>query len=131
MWFEKLTGFTEASKQQVQENLILEGETIRSRQNGKTYTCGSLSIPNLSKLRKTVESLALPPAKLTLQECVADVQALHKEEVNAGSLFQVASQFNLLEMPSPNVTPEQGLADYEHDHTQGPACAIAAGAGTL
>jgi len=40
-------------------------------------------------------------------------------------------QFNLLEMASPSVTPEQGVGIYEHDHTQGPACAIAAGAGTI
>jgi hypothetical protein len=43
----------------------------------------------------------------------------------------VASQFNLLEMVSPDVTPEHGVGIYENDHTQGPSCAIAAGAGTI
>jgi hypothetical protein len=43
----------------------------------------------------------------------------------------VASQFNLLEMVSPEVTPEQGVTRYQHDRTQGPACAIAAGAATI
>jgi hypothetical protein len=28
-------------------------------------------------------------------------------------------------------SPEQGIDIHEHDHTQGPACAIAAGAGTI
>jgi hypothetical protein len=46
-------------------------------------------------------------------------------------LFQVASQFNLLEMASPSATPEMGVGIYGNDHTQGPACAIAAGAGTI
>ena len=46
-------------------------------------------------------------------------------------MFQVASQFNLLEMVSPRVTPESGVGIYEYDRTQGPACAIAAGAGTI
>jgi hypothetical protein len=46
-------------------------------------------------------------------------------------LFQVASQFNLLEMVSPDVTPERGVTRYQHDRTQGPACAIAAGAATI
>jgi hypothetical protein len=32
---------------------------------------------------------------------------LHTNVSNAGSLFQVASQFNLLEMVSPNYTPEE------------------------
>lgn len=34
-------------------------------------------------------------------------------------------------MVSPNITPEHGVGIYENDHTQGPACAIAAGAGTI
>lgn len=34
-------------------------------------------------------------------------------------------------MVSPNVTPERGVGIYENDRTQGPACAIAAGAGTI
>jgi hypothetical protein len=46
-------------------------------------------------------------------------------------LFQVASQFNLLEMTSYEVTPEHGVTRYQYDRTQGPACAIAAGAATV
>jgi hypothetical protein len=46
-------------------------------------------------------------------------------------MFQAASQFNLLEMVSPDVSPEDGVTRYAHDATQGPACAIAAGAGTI
>ncbi len=34
-------------------------------------------------------------------------------------------------MVSPDVTPEHGVGIYENDFTQGPACAIAAGAGTI
>jgi hypothetical protein len=43
----------------------------------------------------------------------------------------VASQFNLLEMVSSSVTPERGVGIYDYDRTQGSACAIAAGAGTI
>jgi hypothetical protein len=46
-------------------------------------------------------------------------------------LIQVASQFNLLEMRSPEVYPEDGVTRYQLDPTQGPACAIAAGAATI
>jgi hypothetical protein len=60
-----------------------------------------------------------------------DVRQMHQSPANAGALFQVASQFNLLEMVSPTVTPEQGVTRYQNDHTQGPACAIAAGAATI
>ncbi len=57
--------------------------------------------------------------------------ALHKDPRNAGALFQAASQFNLLEMVGPRVTPERGVGIYENDRTQGPACAIACGGGTI
>ena len=72
-----------------------------------------------------------PRVQNTLHQIVANVQDLHTDKNNAGALFQVASQFNLLEMVSPDITPEQGVDGYEFDHTQGPACAIAAGAGTI
>jgi hypothetical protein len=59
-----------------------------------------------------------------------DVRQMHQSPENAGALFQVASQFNLLEMTSHDVTPERGVIRYQHDRTQRPACAIAAGAAT-
>jgi hypothetical protein len=34
-------------------------------------------------------------------------------------------------MVSPRVTPEDGVGIYDLDRTQGPACAVAAGAGTI
>ena len=43
----------------------------------------------------------------------------------------LTSQFNMLEMVGPGVTPEDGVARYAYDRTQGPACAIAAGAATI
>jgi hypothetical protein len=56
---------------------------------------------------------------------------MHRMPENDGALFQVASQFNLLEMTAPSITSEQGVARYQLDRTQGPACAIAAGAATI
>jgi hypothetical protein len=53
-----------------------------------------------------------------------DVRRMHLLPESAGALFQLASQFNLLEMTGPEVTPENGVTIYQHDHTQGPACAI-------
>ncbi len=43
----------------------------------------------------------------------------------------MASQFNLLEMTGPDVAPEDGVPRYARDHTQGPTCAMAAGAATI
>lgn len=93
--------------------------------------CGELETLSLAELRRRARSGERSAGKTTVREVVADVQELHKDEGNANSLFQVASQFNLLEMVSPSVTPERGVGIYENDRTQGPACAIAAGAGTI
>ena len=69
--------------------------------------------------------------QLKLQAISADVKILHLDEKNKNALFQVASQFNLLEMVGANVTPEEGVDIYSYDNTQGPICAICAGAGTI
>lgn len=131
MWFEALMGFPEEAPQQVRDNISVNGNVLMSHINGRTLTCGELETPTLAELRSRVQAAACPVGKLSVREVVADVQHLHADAANAGALFQVASQFNLLEMVSPNVTPERGVGIYEQDRTQGPACAIAAGAGTI
>lgn len=131
MWFEELTGFAETSPQHVREHIALEGECLSSQVNGRVLTCGRLETPSLAGLRERVLSAGDPSGKLTLREVVANVQHLHADPSNAHALFQVASQFNLLEMVSPDVTPEHGVGIYEYDHSQGPASAMAAGAGTI
>ena len=131
MWFEGLTGFREESYMQVRKYLSVQGDVLRSSINGNAMICGRLETPSLAELRERVRSGKSGAGKLCVREVVADVQDLHVDESLAGSLFQVASQFNLLEMVSPDITPEHGVGIYEHDRTQGPACAIAAGAGTI
>ena len=102
-----------------------------SRVNGATYRCGKLEIVSLGTLRKQVAAMDAQDKKLRISAIVGDAKALHADASNAGAFFQVASQFNLLEMTSPDVTPEQGVGIYERDPTQGPACAVACGAGTI
>jgi len=99
--------------------------------NGNKFLYGSLETPSLSELREEVKILKPPQGRIILQESVANIQNLHTAHENKGAFFQVASQFNLLEMVSPQVTPDNGISAYEYDLTQGPACAIAAGAGTI
>ncbi|MDU9049961.1 MAG: hypothetical protein Q3M30_14025 [Candidatus Electrothrix sp. Rat3] len=130
-WFEELTGFLEKNPDQVRRNFSLDGSMLVSKVNGWELVWGRLETPTLAELRERVPSVKGGARKITVREVVADTQILHADPANAGSLFQVASQFNLLEMVSPNVTPEQGVGIYENDFTQGPACAIAAGAGTI
>lgn len=131
MWFETLTGFHEVSADQVRENISIDDGILKSHVNGKQYTSGFLETPSLAELRDRVRNSDVATGNISVREVVGDVQQLHADAENAGSSFQVASQFNLLEMVSPNVTPEQGVGNYEYDRTQGPACAVAAGAGTI
>ena len=131
-WFEKLMGFPEESPEQVRLNCSIEedGQILRSKVNGERFRVGEFGMPSLEELRTRTETIT-GDGRLSLRKTVGNVQAFHQQPENRGALFQVASQFNLLEMISPSVTPEHGVGIYERDGTQGPACAIAAGAGTI
>ena len=130
-WFEKLTGCVGESRESVREHLFIDGRRLHSRLNGKSWLCGELETPTLAQLRQRVRNIKRDLAPISVRNVVGNVQHLHLNRANENALFQVASQFNLLEMTSPRVTPECGVGIYEHDFTQGPACAIAAGAGTI
>lgn len=132
MWFQQLTGFQEESPAQVRANLAIEDNVMISRLTGKSYQFGSLEVPTLAELKARAMEIDFPAhSRLKVKQIVADVQQLHKEPGNKGAMFQAASQFNLLEMIGPEVRPEDGIDRYEFDRTQGPACAIACGAGTI
>jgi len=131
MWFENLMGFRETGQVMVHENVSIAGEYLSSKVNGKRYKFGILEIPTLEYLRKQQQKENWTVGEISFEEIVGNVQDLHGLEENKGALFQAASQFNLLEMVNPNVTPEKGVGIYEQDFTQGPACAIACGAGTI
>ena len=130
-WFENLTGCVGESRESVREHLFIDGRRLHSRLNGKSWLCGELETPTLAQLRQHVRNIKRDLAPISVRNVVGNVQHLHLNRANENAVFQVASQFNLLEMTSPRVTPECGVGIYEHDFTQGPACAIAAGAGTI
>ena len=133
-WFENMTGVDEDSPQHVRRAISVDGDCIVCP-NGKRLVFGRLEMPKLTELRAAVALIGFPAdspmGRLSVREVVGDVRQLHVDPDNASALFQVASQFNLLEMASPSVTPERGVGIYQHDRTQGPACAIACGAGTI
>jgi hypothetical protein len=130
MWFEQLTGFKEDNAEQVRANISIKGDKLISKVNNGAFSFGHLETPSLEELRNRA-LLNNYNDCIKISEVVADVQKLHILHENNGATFQVASQFNLLEMTSPSVTPEQGVNGYYYDRTQGPACAIACGAGTI
>lgn len=131
-WFSTLTGFPERSWPETQAQLEVSGSTLRSRVNGRAFGIGTLETPSLAELRSRALDVRAPLAgTLRVSNVSADVTDLHRDPAHHHATFQVASQFNLLEMTGPDVTPEHGVTRYAHDPTQGPACAIAAGAATI
>lgn len=131
MWFEELVGFKEESPEQVRSNLKIKNNTLISLVNSKSFQAGRLEVASLQTLKQFAPSLSTFDHKISVNEIVGDAQSLHRDSENEGAFFQVASQFNLLEMAGPSITPELGVGIYEMDFTQGPACAIACGAGTI
>ena len=130
-WFERLTGFRETHYDDTRANLRVEGDQLRSLVNGKSYSIGELDLVSLQTLRERARLSPGLSGKVKMEVVTGDIRRLHQSPEFQGALFQVASQFNLLEMASPEITPEHGVTRYQHDGTQGPACAIAAGAATI
>lgn len=129
-WFERITGFPERGYAATQARLVLDGDALVSA-DGRRWGIGQLELCPLHTLRGR-RVPATPDAPRSAVRCLAgDARALHADPALSGALFQVASQFNLLEMVGPDVTPEHGVTRYAHDRTQGPACAMAAGAATI
>ena len=130
-WFQRITGFAEGTYEQVQRQLQVEGEYLVSSVNGSRHAIGRFETPTLAQLRQRVGAQALSGPRCRVRSIVGDARQLHADPALREATFQVASQFNALEMTGPQVRPEDGVTRYQFDPTQGPACAIAAGAATI
>ena len=137
-WFEVLFGFSEEAYDKTRSRLRVEadsdgrGEVLISDANGVPYPIGTFSLLTLAELRTAGAGVlddCAKPGVINVQH-VAVASALEEHARRPGSTIQVASQFNCLEFAAPSVTPEDGVSGYAFDYTQGPDCAIAAGAGT-
>lgn len=129
-WFERIAGFAECGHARTQALLVFDGDVLVSRRDGRRWGTGRFDLSPLAAWR--TRSAGLPARGRTqLGLLQGDIRRLHARPEHAGALVQVASQFNALEMISPEITPELGVTRYALDPTQGPACAIAAGAATL
>lgn len=109
----------------------------------RSVSAGIFSTPSVSDLRHHAHSLMDDlgkdqGAKITLRNVVGEARSLHSSDevtnnhdgLTAPVIVQAASQFNMLEFPSPGCLPESGISDYVFDRTQGPACAVACAGGT-
>jgi len=140
-WFEKTFGFKERSYEVTRNQFRLEENNTKlvSLANGRKFHIGEFGTPSLAELHNQLNALVDEeeennddePSGLTFQHKIADVKELHMDPENEGAIFQVASQFNCLEMISERVTPDDGITRYMYDRTQGPICAMACSPGTI
>jgi hypothetical protein len=141
-WFSNLFGFREktgsvADLEWTKQNFKYSTETgvlISVPAPDREFKAGWFERPSLRDLRNTVnleEARRALPGSVKVREIVSDVSELHTMAENRHALFQAASQFNCLEFPSQRGKPENGIAVYSSDRTQGPACAIACAPGTV
>ena len=89
----------------------------------RTLRCGRFTTPSIAQLRRD----AWRPRRIRLvvlggTSPLLDIGSLQAWS-GAGTVFQVASQFNALESPGPCVPP---ISDYYFDPTQGPRASISA-----
>lgn len=131
-WFKKLTGFDEQDYETTKEYLEVKDNYLISKVNNTRHLIGEFEVLSLEDLRNRCRSEISSSTTLSTKTIVhGDVSDLHLDIKNNGTLFQVASQFNMLEMVHPYITKYDGVTRYEFDKTQGPACAISAGAATI
>lgn len=130
-WFEQITGFSERGYRETQARLSVHEGHLVSTHNEHRWRVGTLETPSLSELRARAAPALDAGRRTTVRIVQGDVRGMHAQPEHAGALFQVASQFNLLEMTHFDVSPEHGVTRYAGDPTQGPACAMAAGAATI
>ena len=133
-WFETLFGFTENKNiVDIMEQSVTVNNSInlRSKANGREFKVGQFIILSLYDLREKTKCYKKDTVDSVTVKNILTIDILIEHYKNPHSLFQVASQFNILEMKSPKTIPEEGITNYEYDLTQGPACSLACSAATM
>jgi hypothetical protein len=142
-WFENLFGFQE-SLSAVQENFIIEElpdhATLTSTANNRTFNVGRFSVRNLPSFSHVLEHRSATPGTLHIirgegwlgeNSCICNVLETQSLPEFDGATFQAASNFNCLEYAAFGGIALLGVTNYVYDYTQGPYCALAAGAGPV
>eukprot|EP01062_Namystynia_karyoxenos_P002214 TRINITY_DN10784_c0_g1_i1.p1 TRINITY_DN10784_c0_g1~~TRINITY_DN10784_c0_g1_i1.p1 ORF type:complete len:405 (+),score=123.40 TRINITY_DN10784_c0_g1_i1:97-1311(+) len=141
-WFDHLAGFSEFADGEldlstVHSSLELCSGVLRSAAHDRAYEAGQFEVARCGELRERVLRMLARPGSavrrgaVTLLHKAGDAMAEHADPANSGACFQVASQANCLESASRWHGPASGLTPIIGDFTQGPACALACGAGTI
>jgi hypothetical protein len=139
-WFSTLFGFAE-SVDKVFDKFTIDVDdagqaTLTSKVNGRRFNAGRFTVRNIPSFRP------LPPvgggklhvikgARMSGKSYLVDVLTSQSHKSFDGATFLAASNFNCLEFVGPRQTAAHGVTGYYADVTQGPYCALAAGAATV
>ncbi len=119
-WFERITGFRRADYVSTRSRLEVDGEFLISKVNGNRHRVGQFEVVTLQNLRARRAHSKTKGCHTSVHCLAGDARDLHARPEFAGATFQVASQFNLLEMVGPSMTPEDGVTRYIGDRDPGP-----------
>jgi hypothetical protein len=89
-WFAELTGFRETSYDATRRQLVVEGDELVSKVNGKRHGIGTLEVATLSEMRTRVEGPT--DGRITVHCVAGEARAMHADPELEGPLFQMASQ---------------------------------------
>ena len=152
LWFSMVFGFAEMIQSKsgtgkvsivprvmsLESRSTLNGDRkiLKLKISGKEFDAGIPIIESTGNLMEMAQRSVLSGHSSSLQAKTlniidGDIAVFFKQRELQGSLFQVASQFNALEMISPDTIPEAGITIYENDRSQGPPCAMACPSGTV
>ncbi len=124
-WFNQAFGFNESQNYAVNQTRFID---LFNKGTINGIDVGSFKLVSRTQLPSPTDCKFA--GKVTLTHLIGDVVKLHST-CQANTTFQVASQFNCLEMVNPNILPEDGITRYQQDHTQGPLCAMCTPAGLV
>ena len=82
-WFTRLTGFRETSYAETQARLEVEGSTLRSAVNGKSYGIGQFEMPSLGELRQQVAAGSGHAGRLRVSIVTGDVRQANYSSLRA------------------------------------------------
>lgn len=138
-WFEQLFGFRE-SVSSVRDNLRCEeinGDTyIISSANGARIRSGNFQVRSASSFDLRARGggrlhIIHGHGRSSQRFELIDVLSSQFLPENDGATYLAASNFNCLEFVSPAQTAGDGVTNYVYDQTQGPFCALSAGAAVV
>ena len=124
-WFFNTFGFNE------DENYHINRTKLKNHLNIVDIKDGKLEFYNLSRIKHDIIELDIEyvtnssfNAPITFEHIIGDIIDLQKNLENNDASFQIASQFNCLEMIDQYVSPIDGITNYYKDKTQGPLAVI-------